>query len=205
MSDWRTFLLGLGYDLGDVVKGVRTKLDQDKHNELEEWSNKLTSGNISAATRIMIVLGMDRMVELWEGKVPSVTVVNRGREKWIKEQGAKQRLRRGVHELQQHYTKEYEDSLKKYAEEEGLEWPPPESDYKQIDPTVKRVLEKLDTVLCEKETATLRDVYNGLSGMGASDARDAVLELENMGVVNISGSRQAYGTMQISWARMTSD
>ena len=178
---------------------LRTKLDKDTHDELIEWSNRLTNGSISGVMRICIALGLEKLEEEKKDVAPSLAGVVKGRRKWMQKHEATARLIRGAMELKQRYDSNYEAELKEYAKAEGLQWPPG-GRQAQADPVLRRVVERLKVVLAEKESASLRDIYRNVSSMDAEGARIAVFQLEEMGAVQIAGSREDNSRMKIRWS-----
>ena len=199
-DDPQDILHELNLTFDDLKYGLRTKVDKDMHDALWEWSNKLTNSNMSSIMRIAISLGLKQLEERWPNRVPNVRGVVYGRRKWLRKEAAIQRIHRAAVELERRYDPDYYAAMEKYAEKEGLEWPPTEIDRVQIDPTLKRVMSRLETILSERSPVTLRDVYHGLSGIDADGAREAIFQLEELGAVELSGSRSRRTSLQIKWA-----
>jgi hypothetical protein len=179
---------------------LRSKFDYDHHQLLEEWANKLTNGNLSSILRITSAIGLQQIEKAYKGDVPAVVIAAMGRRKWVHKQNVRRRLCQAAMELQESYDPDYEEAMKKYAEEEGLKWPPDEFDKSEFDPSLKRVMDRLRAILVDNKSTTLRDVYHGMSGMTAADARSAIVRLEEMGVVSLQGSKTTGGSLQIQWA-----
>ena len=196
--DWEELLADYDAHSEALKYGLRTKVDKDTHDEVEEWANHLSNGNLSGMVRTCIIIALEELRKGRADIAPSLAKAAHGRRKWLKKQNAIGRLQRASMELRQRHDPDYEAAMKKYAEEEGLQWPL-QGYQVQVDPVLKRVAARLKTVSQEQENISLRDVYKGMSGISADEARIAVLELEKMGAVQIAGSRETRGTMEITW------
>ena len=197
-SSLRELLAEYGLEFEELSRSLRIRVDNSMYEEVEEWANKLTGANLSSFGRFCVAFTVQHLRKNKPEIAPALSRAAHGRRKWLRKQNAIARLQRAAMELEKRYDPDYDAAMGEYAKEEGLNWPLKGYQIEPgVDPTLKRVIDRLSVVLERQESASLRDIYKGLSGMSSEEARDAILQLEEIGTVRISGSRETGGAMEI--------
>ena len=176
---------------------VQTKLDQDTHDEIEEWANKCTRGNISACVRDLISMGLEQARAAHREDAPKLVRMLASRRAWLEKERAIERTRLAMIELDKRYDPVYEMRIKEYAQEQGVPWPPDEFEIQHVDPDLQKVMDRLTKLIAEDGSASLRDVYRGIGGMDAGKAKETVFKLRDMGLVVVTETDQ--NSVKIEW------